>query len=112
MKNQLTKLYNAVSAPVAATRDALTERLQSVRETASLLYNRMVENMGYGQEKLKDIVQKEAEEKKQQEEEDIDLTMREYERALKGAYRSFVIPGLPNADIDSYLIKPNHISRC
>ena len=102
MKNQLPKLYNAVSAPVAATRDALTERLQSVRETASLLYNRMVENMGYGQEKSKDIVQKEAEEKKQQEEEDIDLTMREYERALKGAYRSFVIPGLPNADIDSY----------
>ena len=27
MKNQLTKLYNAVSAPVAATRDALTEKL-------------------------------------------------------------------------------------
>ena len=62
MRNQLTKLYNAVSAPVAATRDALAERLQSVRETASLLYNRMVENMGYGQERLKDIVGKEAEE--------------------------------------------------
>ena len=43
MKNQLTKLYNAVSAPVQATRDALAERLQSVCETASLLYNRMVE---------------------------------------------------------------------
>ena len=27
MKNQLTKLYNTVSAPVAATRDALAERL-------------------------------------------------------------------------------------
>ena len=67
MRNQLTKLYNAVSAPVAATRDALTERLQSVRETASLLYNRMVENMGYGQETLKDIVEKEAEEEQQQE---------------------------------------------
>ena len=56
MKNQLTKLYNAVSAPVAATRDALAERLQSIRETASLLYNRMVENMGYGRERLEDIV--------------------------------------------------------
>ena len=33
MKNQITDLYNAVSAPVAATRDALSERLQSVRET-------------------------------------------------------------------------------
>ena len=62
MRNQLTKLYNAVSAPVVATRDALTERLQSVRETASLLYNRMTENMGYGQERSKDIMEKEAEE--------------------------------------------------
>ena len=61
MRNTISKLYNAVSAPVAAKRDALAERLQSVRETASLLYNRMMENMGYGQERLKDIVEKEAE---------------------------------------------------
>ena len=60
---------------MAAIRDGLTERLQSVGETASLLYNRMVENIGYGQETLKDIVEKEAEEQQQQEEErDIDLT--------------------------------------
>ena len=85
MKNQLTKLYNAVSAPVAATRDALTERLQSVRETASLLYNRMVENMGYGQERLKDIVEKEAEKEQQQKQEgeDVDLTPHEHERTFK-----------------------------
>ena len=38
-RNTITDLYNAVSAPVAATRDALSERLQSVRDTASLLYN-------------------------------------------------------------------------
>ena len=78
MKNQLTKLYNAVSAPVAATRDALTERLQSIRDTLSLLYNRMMENMGYGQQEiLKEIVEKEAEEEEQQqeEEEDIDLAL-------------------------------------
>ena len=63
MRNQLTKLYNAVSTPVSATRDALAQRLQSVPDTAaSLLYNRMMENMRYGQEKLKDIVEKEAEE--------------------------------------------------
>ena len=49
MRNQLTKLYNAVSAPVTETRDALAERLQGLRETASLLYNRMMKNMGYGQ---------------------------------------------------------------
>ena len=108
MKNQLTKLCNAVSAPVAATRDALAERLQSVRETASLLYNRMVENMGYGLERLKDIVEKEAEE--EQEEENVDLTPHEHERALKGAYRSFVIPGVKQILIN-ISIKPNHISR-
>ena len=51
---------------MAATRDSLTGRLQSVRDTSSLLYNRMMENMGYGQQKrLKDIVEKErAEEDK------------------------------------------------
>ena len=105
MENHLTKLYNAVSAPVAATRDALAERLLSVGETASLLYNRMVENMRYGQERLKDIVEKEAEEEQQREEgeeEDVDLTPLEHERALKEAYRSFVIPGAPKTDIDSY----------
>ena len=68
MRNTISKLYNAVSAPVAATRDALAERLQSVCETVSLLYNRMVEDMGYGQEKLKDILENEAEVEEQQQE--------------------------------------------
>ena len=63
LRNTISKLYSAVSAPVAVTRDALAERLQSVRDTTSLLYNRMVENMGYGQQETsKDIVEKEAEE--------------------------------------------------
>ena len=66
LRNTISKLYNAVSGLVKATRDALAERLQSVRGTASLLYNRMMENMGYGQERLKDIVEKEAEEEQQQ----------------------------------------------
>ena len=47
---------------MTATRDALAVRLRSVHETASLLYNRMMKNMGYGRERLKDIVEKEAEE--------------------------------------------------
>ena len=51
---------------MAATRDRLAERLQGIRDTTSLLYNRMKENMGYGQERLKDIVEKEAEEEEQQ----------------------------------------------
>ena len=69
-RNTISKLHNAVSAPVAATRDALAERLQSVRETVSLLYNRMMENIRYGRERLKDIVEKKAEEeaKEQQQE--------------------------------------------
>ena len=96
MKNQLTKLCNVVSAPVTATPDALAERLQSVPETTSLSYNRMMENMGYGQqERLKDIVEKEAEE-------DVDLTRCEHERALRRAYRSFVMPGKAKTEIDSY----------
>ena len=70
MKNQISKLYSAVLAPVAASRDALAERLQSVRDTASILYNRMMNNIGYGQETLKDIVEntaaKEEEEEPQQ----------------------------------------------
>ena len=48
---------------MTATLDALAERLQSICDTASLLNNRMMENMGYQQqERLKDIVEKEAEE--------------------------------------------------
>ena len=31
LRNTISKLYNSVSAPVAATRDALAERLQDVR---------------------------------------------------------------------------------
>ena len=51
-RNTITDLYNAVSAPVAVTHDALPERLQSVRDTASLLYNRTMHHIG---ETLKNI---------------------------------------------------------
>ena len=62
MRNTISKLYNVVSA----TRDALAERLQSVRDITSALYNRMMENMGYGQQqRLKDTVEKETEEAEQ-----------------------------------------------
>ena len=45
-------------------------------------------------------------------EEDVDLTPNEHERALKGAYRSFVIHGTRKTDIDSYFdqTKP-HIKK-
>ena len=57
MRNQIANLYNAISAPVAATQDRPTERLQSARNTASLLYNRMMDNISFGQERLKKIVE-------------------------------------------------------
>ena len=62
MRNQLTKLYNAVSVYVAVTP---AERLQNVRDTASLLHNQMMENMGYGQQRLKGIAKKGAEKEQQ-----------------------------------------------
>ena len=66
LRNVISKLYNAASAPVAATCDFLAERLQCVRETASLLYNRMIDNIEYGREKLKDIIEKEAREQEEE----------------------------------------------
>ena len=50
MKNQIPNLYSFVSADVGAIQDELVERLQSVCETASLLYNRMMNNIEYGRE--------------------------------------------------------------
>ena len=70
LRNAISKLCNAVSDPVEATQDALVERLQIIRETASLLYKRMMKDMGHGQERLKDIMEKESEEEEHQQEED------------------------------------------
>ena len=60
MSNQIANLYNTVPASVAATRDTLGERLRKVRETASLLYNRMMRNIEYGQEGWKGNIEKET----------------------------------------------------
>ena len=70
MKIQIANLCKTVPAPVAATRDVLAERLQSIGETASSLYNRMMDNIEYGQKGLGT----------------------ENERSLEGAYRSFAKP--------------------
>ena len=54
-------MYHAFSAPVASTRDALAERLQSVHATVISLYNRTKEKLGYDQTTtLRDIVEEEA----------------------------------------------------
>ena len=87
-RNAISNLYNAVRAPVAATRDALAERLQSVRDTVTLLYNRTREKLGYGGETLKDIVEDEAEkdheehQEEEQQQENIDLTPQEHETSI------------------------------
>ena len=66
MGNQIANLCNFVSAPVAATQGALAERLQSIRENASLLCNRMMYNMEHGKERLEGIVEKEGRKKKKE----------------------------------------------
>ena len=90
MRNTINKLYNPVSVPLVATRDAFAEGLQSIRETDSFLYNKMMHNIGSGGERLKDIVRKKAEEKEQetteqtrQEQDNINLTPQKYDRVLK-----------------------------
>ena len=55
---------------ISTSDSTLAERLQSVGETASLLYNRIVENMRHGEERLKDIVKKAAEEEEQPSDDD------------------------------------------
>ena len=54
---------------------------------------------------MKDIIEKEVREEEEEEptEDNIDLRAAENEKILEGAYRSFVIPGMPKADIDSYV---------
>ena len=56
-----------MSASVASTRDALAERLQSVRDTAYLLYQKTKEKLGYGRT-MKDIVENKADEEEAKEE--------------------------------------------
>ena len=52
-QNKITDLYNA-----------LASRLESVRETATLLYERVIDNIRYGQETLKNILKNAGKEEK------------------------------------------------
>ena len=62
----------------------------------------MIDNVVYGREGLKDNVEKEArkEETAEQREDNIDLTAREIERALKETYRSY---RTPKKGVDSHV---------
>lgn len=64
MRNQVAKLCYAASANIAAIPDALIERLQGVRENASLLQSRIMDSIEYGQEIFKDIVEKKQDKKR------------------------------------------------
>ena len=57
---------------------------------------------------LKGDVEAEFEKENQEEEEDVDLMLHENEIALKGAYRIFVIPGIPKTDSYFGQTKDNH----
>ena len=51
---------------------------------------------------VEDKAEKESQENEEEGEEDVDLTPQEHERALQGAYISYLIAGKPKTDIDSY----------
>ena len=55
----MSKLYDAVSAPVAATRDGVSKRLKSIRDTVTLYYNKAKELL-VPQRTLQDEVEKVA----------------------------------------------------
>ena len=80
--------------------DYVPKPIKKAVDKAFITFKNRIPRLYDGAKKtLKDIVGKKAEE---EEEEDVDLTPHEYERALKGAYRSFMMPGKPKTDIDSY----------
>ena len=95
LKGRLSKLHKWLDDHVPKPiKNAVDKAFLRLKNTILRLYDG-------AKNTLKDIVEKEAEEEQQQEE-DVDLTPHEHERALKGAYRSFVIPGASKTDIDSY----------
>ena len=98
VKNKLSELYDQLMdytpKPIKKTVDKV---FLGMKNSIMSLYDG-------ARKTLKNIVEKEAEEEQQQEEEegDVNLTPHEHKRALKGVYKSFVIPGTPKTDIDSY----------
>ena len=107
MRNQVAKLCYAASANIAAIPDALIERLQGVRENASLLQSRIMDSIEYGQEIFKDIVEKETRQEEEEDTEDkFDLTATENEKALKEVHKIFLMSRLQR-DIYVDQIKPH-----
>ena len=71
------------SYPPSATQDALAEKMQSVPGTDSLLFNRMMDNIECGRQRLKDIVEIEAREKEEQ------IERRQQQSKASGTWKGF-----------------------
>ena len=119
MKNQIANIYNFVSASVGAIQDELVERRQSVCETASLLYNRMMDNIDYGQDwntpqKKKQRKKKKLQNKKKNRQKG---TLIQKQQIIKGPWNELIAASwhLGYWNLTSIamlmLIEPNHLSR-
>ena len=94
VKNRLNEWYDWLVAYVPKPiKNAASKAFSRAKNSILRLYD--------GAKKtLKGDVEDKAE--KENQELDVDLTQQEHERALKGAYRGFMIPGVAKTDIDSY----------
>ena len=105
-KEEMKKSRPVVKSSLSELYDQLIDYVRkpiknAVRESFLRMKNSIMSLYDSAKKALKGYVESEAE-KEDQEEEDVGLTPYEHERVLKGAYRSFVIPGKPKTDIDSY----------
>ena len=81
-----------------AIKSEVSKAFRKVKNSILSLYD------GVKKKTLKDTIEKKAtKENQEQREDEADLTPQEHERALKEAYRKFVIPRLVKADIDGYV---------
>ena len=100
VKNRLNDWYDwLVDSVPKPIKNAVSKAFSRAKNSILRLYDS-------AKKTLKGDVEGEAE-KENKEEEDIDLTPPEHERALGGAYRSFVMPGALKTDIDSYFGQTN-----
>ena len=104
VKSKLSKLQKWLDDHIPnRTKNAVDKAFLKLKNNILRLYDGVKKT-------LKDIVEKEAEEVQQQEE-DLDLTLHKNEKSLKGAYRRFVILVHLKQILIVTLIKPSHTSR-
>ena len=100
VKNKLNEWYDwlvdYVSKPI---KNAVSKAFSRAKNSILRLYDGGKKTL---RGNVEDEAEKENQENQEEGEKDVDLTPHEHERALKGAYRSFVIAGKPKTDIDSY----------